>query len=120
MHARQRSRRRLDVDDAVARDVGLRDALDGEDRAVCTCSNTSIICFSAGGVASMMSSPRTTANGSSPTRFLRHEHGVAEAERLALAHVATVDQVRDLADLLELLVLAARSRNASSSDETSK
>ena len=33
-----------------------------------------------------------TANGSSPTRFLRDEHRVAEAERLALPHVRDVDQ----------------------------
>ena len=33
---------------------------------------------------------------------------MAEAERLALADVREVDQVRDLADLVELLRLAAR------------
>jgi hypothetical protein len=52
-----------------------------------------------------------TANGSSPTSA-RDQHGVAEAERLALAHVGEVDQVRDLADLLELLRLAARLEEA--------
>ena len=72
-----------------------------------TRSKTSIICFSAGGFASITSSPRITANGSSPTRFLRDEHGVPEAERLALPHVGHVDQLRDLADLLELRRLAA-------------
>ena len=41
-------------------------------------------------------------------QLARDEHGVAEAERLALAHVGEVDQVRDLADLVELLALAAR------------
>jgi hypothetical protein len=39
---------------------------------LCTLSKTSIICFSAGGVASKMSSPSTTANGSSPTRPRAH------------------------------------------------
>ena len=38
----------------------------------------------------------------------RREHRVAEAERLALAHVGEVDHVRDLADFLELRPLAAR------------
>ena len=36
-----------------------------------------------------------------------HQHGVAEAERLALPHVRDVDHVRDLADLLEQFELAA-------------
>ena len=49
-----------------------------------------------------------TANGSSPTRLRGDEHRVAQAERLALAHVGEVDQVRDLADLGEQLRLAAR------------
>ena len=49
-----------------------------------------------------------TAKGSSPTSVLRDEHGVAEAERLALADVGDVDQVRDLADLGEQVLLAAR------------
>ena len=33
---------------------------------------------------------------------------MAETERLALAHVGEVDQVRDLANLLEQVLLAAR------------
>ena len=37
-----------------------------------------------------------------------HEHRVAEAERFALTHVREVDQVRDLADLVEQFVLATR------------
>ena len=41
-------------------------------------------------------------------QLARDEHGVAEAERLALADVREVDQVRDLADLGELFALAAR------------
>ena len=49
-----------------------------------------------------------TANGSSPTSVARDQHGVAEAERLSLAHVREVDQVGDLADLGEQLLLAAR------------
>ena len=61
-----------------------------------------------------------TANGSSPTRVSRDQDGVAEAERLALADVRDVDQVGDLADLFELLRLAAASRKVSSSMETSK
>ena len=35
------------------------------------------------------------------------EHGVAEAERLALADVRDVDQVRDLADFVRQVLLAA-------------
>ena len=49
-----------------------------------------------------------TANGSSPTSSRVDQHGVAEAERLALPDVGEVDHVRDLADLGELLALAAR------------
>ena len=41
-------------------------------------------------------------------QLARDEHGVAEAERLALADVGEVDHVRDLADLVELIALAAR------------
>ena len=41
-------------------------------------------------------------------QLARDQHGVAEAERLALPDVREVDHVRDLADLLELLALAAR------------
>ena len=41
-------------------------------------------------------------------QFARHQHRVAEAERLALAHVGKIDHVRDLADLGELIALAAR------------
>ena len=40
-------------------------------------------------------------------QVLGDEHGVAEPERLALPHVRTLDQLRDLADLFELLLLAA-------------
>ena len=49
-----------------------------------------------------------TAKASSPTSSRRDQHGVAQAQRLALPHVREVDQVRDLADLREHLVLAAR------------
>ena len=55
----------------------------------------------------MTSSPRMTANGSLPTSVLGDQHGVSEAERLALAHVGELDHLRDLADLGELLLLAA-------------
>ena len=41
-------------------------------------------------------------------QLARDQHGVAEAERLALADVGEVDHVRDLADLVELIALAAR------------
>ena len=54
----------------------------------------------------MTSSPRMTAKGSSPTSA-RHQHRVAEAERLALADVGEVDQVRDLADFLEQVACRA-------------
>ena len=40
------------------------------------------------------------------------EHRVAQTERLALSDVREVDHVRDLADLLELLFLAARFEKA--------
>ena len=49
-----------------------------------------------------------TANGSSPTSVARDQHGVPEAERLALPDVGEVDQVGDLPDLGEQLRLAAR------------
>ena len=49
-----------------------------------------------------------TANGSSPDQRPGHQHGVAETERLALPDVSEVDHVGDLADLGELLALAAR------------
>ena len=49
-----------------------------------------------------------TANGSFADQLARDQHGMTEPERLALPHVREVDHVRDLADLVELLALAAR------------
>ena len=54
----------------------------------------------------MMSSPSSTTNGLSPTCLRATEHGVAEPERLALAHVVDVGQVGQRLDLAQLLELA--------------
>ena len=67
-----------------------------------------IICASAGGVASITSSAEDDGEGLVADERARDEHGVAEAERLALANVGQVDQARDLPDLGELLLLAPR------------
>ena len=97
----------LDGDDAVARDVLARHALDGEHRTVDPLEH----------VDQLLDRRRIRVDhvvaqddreGLVADQLARDEHGVAEAERLALAHVGEVDQVRDLADLVELLALAAR------------
>ena len=53
----------------------------------------------------MKSSPRSTANGSSPTWLRAIADGVAEPERLALAHVVDVGQLGDAAHLGRARVL---------------
>ena len=55
----------------------------------------------------MMSSPRKTPKGSSPDERPGAEDGVAEPERLLLAHVGDRGQLRDRLDLGQLLHLAA-------------
>ena len=54
----------------------------------------------------MNSSPSITTNGLSPTCLRATRHGVAEAERLALAHVVDVGQLGEVDDLVALGVLA--------------
>ena len=84
--ARPRSASR--VDDAVARLTSSRGtALDREHRARPPRSNTSIICFSAGGVRVDHVVAQDDGERLVADEVLRDEHGVAEAERLSLAHV---------------------------------
>ena len=54
----------------------------------------------------MMSSPRSTANGSSPTCSRATRHRVAEAEWIALTDVVDVGDVVDDLDVGELVELA--------------
>ncbi len=79
-----------------------------------TRSKTSTICFSAGGLASITSSPRTTANGSpSDERSgAPAPRGRGRAARPG-ARNETLIELRDLADLFELLrsCRAARGRS---------
>ena len=98
---------RVDGDDAVARDLVARHALDGEHRAVDALEHVDHLLdrrrVRVDHVVAQDDGERLVAD-----ELARDEHGVAEAERLALADVGEVDQVRDLADLGELLALAAR------------
>ena len=54
----------------------------------------------------MMSSPSSTANGSSPTCSRATDDRVAEPERVALADVVDVGELGDVLHLLEQVVLA--------------
>ncbi len=67
---------------------------------------TFIICFRTGISASMMSSPSSTAKGSSPDHPLGRQHRMAEPQRLFLADIAERHQVRDALHLGQQFVLA--------------
>ena len=103
---RVRDRRLVDRDDAVARDVFHRHALDREHRPVHALVHVDHLLqrrrIRVDHVVAEDDGERLVAD-----QCLRDEHGVPEAERLALPHVRDVDQLRDLADLFELLRLAA-------------
>ena len=102
-----RLRVRLDRDDAVARDVLARHALDREHRTVDPIEHVDQLLdrrrIGVDHIVAEDDGERLVAD-----QLARDQHGVAEAERLALADVGEVDHVRDLADLVELLALAAR------------
>jgi hypothetical protein len=96
----------LRVDDPVGADVVFRHALDGEHGAVQLVEDVHHLPHRRRvGVDHVVAQDHR--EGLVAHELLRDQHRVAEAERLPLADVRDVDQVRDLADLLELLRLAA-------------
>ena len=102
-----RSRAGLEGDDAVARDVVARHALDGEHRPLDALEHVDQLLdrrrLRVDHIVAEDDGERLVAD-----ELARDQHGVAEAERLALPDVREVDHVRDLADLVELLAFAAR------------
>ena len=97
----------VDRDDAVARDLVARHALDREHRTADPLEHVDHLLhrrrIRVDHIVGQDDGERLVAD-----QLARDQHRVAEAERLALPDVGEVDHVRDLADLGELLALAAR------------
>jgi hypothetical protein len=99
MHAGQ-CVRRIDIDDAITRDVGFRNALDGDDRPLELLVDVDHL--PEGGrigidhVIAQHHGKRFVAD-----QRLGDEHRMTEAERLALADIGDLNEVGDLADLSE-------------------
>ena len=97
----------IDVDHAVARNLVARHALHSEHGAVDLLKDVDQLSdrrrIRIDHVVAENHRKRFVAD-----HLARHQHGVSEAERLALSNVREVDQVRDLADLGELIAFAAR------------
>ena len=98
---------RVGRDDAVARDLVHRHALDGEHRSVHALEDVDHLLdrrrIGIDHIVAEDDGERLVAD-----QLARDQHGVAEPERLALPDVGEVDHVGDLADLVELFALAAR------------
>mgnify|MGYP003694263691 CR=1 FL=1 len=94
-------------DDAVARDVLARHPFDGEHRAAEPIEDVDQLLdrrrIGVDHIVAEDDGERLVAD-----QLARDQHRVPQAERLALADIREVDHVGDLADLLELLALAAR------------
>ena len=99
IHAVAQRRAFVDRDDAVARDVFARHALDREHRPCTSFEHVDHLLdrrrIRVDHIVAEHDGERLVAD-----QIARDEHGVAEAERLALPHVRQVDHVRDLANVL--------------------
>ena len=98
---------RIWIDDAVARDALLRDAFNRQHRSVQPIEHVNQL------FGRRRIGVDDIVRENDRERFVTDEisgdqHGVAEAKRFALPHVGEVEHVRDLADLVELVALAAR------------
>ena len=106
IHALAELGRGLAGDHAVARDLVHRHALDGEHRSAGAIEHVDHLLQRrrrrVDHIVGKDHGERLVADDG-----FGDEHGVAEPERLALADVRDVDQVRDLADLVGEVLLAA-------------
>ena len=109
----------VDGDDAVARHLLLRHALDGQHRAVHPLEDVDHLAqrrrIRVDHVVAEDDGERFVAD-----QFARDQHGVAEAERLPLADVREVDQVARSCGLLRAGRACRALEERSSSTETSK
>src|SRR5204862_3075179 len=98
---------RLDGDHAVAGNVGARDSLHGEEGTIELLKHVDELLdrrrVGVDHIVGENDGERLVAH-----QLAGNQHGMPQTERLALPHVGEVDHVRDLADLRELLALAAR------------
>ncbi len=111
MHAFAQIDRRIDVDDAVIRDLFGRYSLDGEDRPADSFEHFNHL-FQCRWACVDDVVCKNDGEGLVADQIGGDEHRMTEAEWLALTHVGDVDHVGDLANLLEQVELAALLKKA--------